>query len=269
MRGGELFVLSLPVCLSPLAPRGRGAGGEGLQDSAHSLGQEQPPCWTKLYASLGGKPTRRRPRGLVDAFDGLLTISLVLDRMARHAVHNSEIGDMNSTAPAKFPGGVGFAVLSLFGIPAIAIGLFLWKPWYSREQAARISELRSNVAELKGVSIAAFLKAHPERRNEIPFFVNPPVEYYWLDQFAMYAAGTSCCVWPVFWMLLMGSMARTPTVNAMQTSTEETGNATQTPAVVYTLTCGYCGQSFVTNGLAPGQAVNCPHCAGIVQVPGR
>jgi|HubBroStandDraft_6_1064221.scaffolds.fasta_scaffold61716_3 hypothetical protein len=71
MRGGELFVFSLSLLVflpSPL--EGEGPGGvRGLQDLAHSLGQEPPPRWTKLYACEIGNQTLPAPNGTM-ARDG-------------------------------------------------------------------------------------------------------------------------------------------------------------------------------------------------------
>ena len=151
---------------------------------------------------------------------------------------------MTDAPPRKF---VTAGKLSLLAV--IVIVLAFWRPWYSRENAARISELRGSVPELEGTSIADYLKENPARRDDPVFHNAVPVEHRALDNAVVYAAIASG-VWLVLMLFrLIYRTARADRARGQQ---------------LYTLVCPYCSHVVAENVLSLGQTMTCPNCRAVV-----
>jgi hypothetical protein len=135
-------------------------------------------------------------------------------------------------------------------LAVMVIVLAFWRPWYSRATVARIDELRSNVPELSGTSIADYLKENPARQNDAIFRNEVPVEYRTFDNVAFWAA-IAGGVWLVLMFFRM----------IFRTAKSDRARGRQ----LYTLVCPYCSHVIAENVLSLGQTMTCPNCRAIVQ----
>jgi hypothetical protein len=150
--------------------------------------------------------------------------------------------------PCKFwSAGKSFGSLLL---AILVIVLAFWRPWYSRENAARIDELRNNVPELAETSIAEYLKENPARRDDAIFHNAVPVEYRAFDNAVFYAAIAGGIWLPLMLALLIYRTAKSDRARGRQ---------------LYTLVCPYCSHVIAENVLSLGQTMTCPNCRAIVQ----
>jgi hypothetical protein len=137
--------------------------------------------------------------------------------------------------------------LSLLAL--LVIVLAFWRPWYSHETRVRFDELRSNVPELSGTSIEAFLTENPSRRNDPIFRNEVPSEYRTLDN-AMFYAAIAGCVWLVLVFFRM----------IFRTALADHARGEQH----YTLTCPYCSHVIADNVRSLGQTMTCSNCKAVV-----
>jgi hypothetical protein len=139
-------------------------------------------------------------------------------------------------------------MLGSSALAVILIVLAIVKPWYSRENAAVLGEVRSNVPELSGTSIADFLKEHPERKDDA-IFQKKPVEYWAVDMLMWYAALASA-----LWLPLL------LTVLIYRTWQGDRERGRQ----LYDLKCPYCSHVIATGVRLLGQTMTCPNCHSVV-----
>lgn len=152
--------------------------------------------------------------------------------------------DLTESPPRRFWTAAKFSLLAV-----VVIVLAFWRPWYSRNTAARIDELRSNLPELAGRSIEDYLKENPSRRNDAIFRNDVPVEYRAFDNAISYAA-IAGGVWLVLMFFrLIYRTARSDRIRGQQ---------------LYTLNCPYCSHVVAENVRSLGQTMTCPNCRAIV-----
>jgi hypothetical protein len=161
---------------------------------------------------------------------------------------NSGICVMTETETPRPRSSSGRFMMASSALAVLMIVLYFWRPWYTRENAARLSELRNNVVELQGTSIAQFLQENPTRKEDA-VFVNPPTEYWALDATMSYAAIASAV-----WLPLMLAVLIYRTMQADRARGKK----------LYDLNCPFCSHVIAKNVRSLGQTMTCPNCHAVV-----
>jgi DNA-directed RNA polymerase subunit RPC12/RpoP len=140
------------------------------------------------------------------------------------------------------------------------------KPWYSRDDAKRLDDLRKMVGIRGTKSITQYLKENPGSRD-INAFAHAPHEHETLDKLSLVAA----IVRLIGLVLGMFGLVDKPGVPqpaplSVDVEPQIAEPVIETTPASYKVVCAYCGGTIVTE-LTPGQPISCPHCGAALKTP--
>jgi hypothetical protein len=148
----------------------------------------------------------------------------------------------------------------------VAIGAWLFAPWYSADDKAKFAALRSKYAQLDTESIDEFL-AQNGSLKDFPEFKDAPVEHRTLDRLSAFG-GLSGILWLVVLAVIL-AFKFDQAERAKKVQERERRAAIERAKPTHgEIFCRYCSVQIAEDVLYAGQNITCPHCHGAFTAPG-